>query len=119
MLLEDLSLRMPGLEIRVSRNPKFEKNRKNDVFMHIIPLDSVLTTQMHFSPTHLVPLLLSTLFGGLASKLSFKQSKFYPTNSKNGINFAGGTGFSITTSTTASNQFCENTAHFPVETKYH
>ena len=70
MLLEDLSLRMPGLEIRVSRDPKFEKNRKNDVFMHIIPLDSVLTTQMHFSPTHLVPLLLSTLFGGLASKLS-------------------------------------------------
>ena len=67
MLLEDLSLRMPGLEIRVSRDPKFEKNRKNDVFMHIIPLDSVLTTQMHFSPTHLVPLLLSTLFGGLAS----------------------------------------------------
>jgi len=52
MLLEDLSLRMPGLEIRVSRDPKFEKNRKNDVFMHIIPLDSVLTTQMHFSPTH-------------------------------------------------------------------
>jgi len=74
MLLEDLSLRMPGLEIRVSRDPKFEKNRKNDVFMHIIPLDSVLTTQMHFSPTHLVPLLLSTLFGGLASKLSLKQS---------------------------------------------
>ena len=40
--------------------------------MHIIPLDSVLTTQMHFSPTHLLPLLLSTLFGGLASKLSLK-----------------------------------------------
>jgi len=72
MLLEDLSLRKPGLEIRVSRDPKFEKNRKNDVFMHIIPPDSVLTTQMHFSPTHLVPLLLSTLFGGLASKLSLK-----------------------------------------------
>ena len=70
MLLEDLSLRMPGLEIRVSRDPKFEKNRRNDVFMHIIQLDSLLTTQMHFSPTHLVPLLLSTLFGGLASKLS-------------------------------------------------
>jgi hypothetical protein len=75
MLLEDLSLRMPGLEIRVSRDPKFEKNRKNDVFMHIIPLDSVLTTQMHFSPTHLVPLLLSTLFGGLASKLSLKRDE--------------------------------------------
>jgi len=73
MLLEDLSLRMPGLEIRVSRDPKFEKNRKNDVFMHIIPLDSVLTTQMHFSPTHLVPLRLSTLFGGLASKLSLNS----------------------------------------------
>ena len=72
MLLEDLSLRMPGLEIRVSLNPKFvlKKNRKNAVFMHIIPQDIVLTTQMHFSPTHLVPLLLSTLFGGLASKLS-------------------------------------------------
>ena len=40
---------------------------------------------------------------------------FYPTNSNNGINLAGGTGFSITTSTTASNQFCENTAHFPVK----
>ena len=75
MLLEELSLRMPGLEIRVSRDPTFEKNRKNDVFMHIIPLDSVLTTQMHFSPTHLVPLLLSTLFGGLASKLSLNFSK--------------------------------------------
>ena len=35
MLLEDLTLRMPGLEIRVSRNPKFEENRKNDVFIHI------------------------------------------------------------------------------------
>ena len=75
MLLEDLSLRMPGLEIRVSRDPKFEKNRKNDVFMHIIPLDSVLTTQMHFSPTHLVPPLLSTLFGGLTSKLSLKTTR--------------------------------------------
>jgi len=33
MLLEDLSLIMPGLEIRVSLNPKFEKkNRKNAVF---------------------------------------------------------------------------------------
>ena len=51
-----------------------KKNRKNDVFMHIIPLDSVLTTQMHFSPTHLVPLLLSTLFGGLASKLSLNNT---------------------------------------------
>ena len=72
MLLEDLSLRMPGLEIRVSRNPKFEKNRKNAVFMHIIPQDSVLTTQMHVSPIHLVPLLLSTLFGGLTGKLSLE-----------------------------------------------
>ena len=44
--------------------------KKTAVFMHIIPQDNVLTTQMHFSPTHLVPLLLSTLFGGLASKLS-------------------------------------------------
>jgi len=78
MLLEDLSLRMPGLEIRVSRNPKFEKNRKNAVFMHIIPQDSVLTTQRHFSPTHLVPLLLSTLFGGLASKLSLKNTESRP-----------------------------------------
>jgi len=77
MLLEDLSLRMPGLEIRVSRDPKFEKNRKNAFFIHIIPLDSVLTTQMHFSPTHLVPLLLSTLFGGLASKLSLKKVTRY------------------------------------------
>ena len=77
MLLEDLSLRMPGLEIRVSRDPNFDKNRRNDVFMHIIPLDSVLTTQMHFSPTHLVPLLLSTLFGGLASKLSLKSSEAF------------------------------------------
>ena len=67
---------MPWLEIRVSRDPKFEKNRKYDVFMHIILLDSVLTTQMHFSPTHLVPLLLSTLFGGLASKLSLKDHPF-------------------------------------------
>jgi len=82
MLLEDLSLRMPGLEIRVSRDPKFEKNRKNDVFMHIIPLDSVLTTQMHFSPTHLVPLLLSTLFGGLASKLSLKARQFFSLKNK-------------------------------------
>ena len=51
--------------------------------MHIIPQDSVLTTQMHFSPTHLVPLLLSTLFGGLASKLSLKGSTIelcIPTN---------------------------------------
>jgi hypothetical protein len=32
MLLEDLSLRMPGLEIRVSRNPKFEKKQKKCCF---------------------------------------------------------------------------------------
>jgi hypothetical protein len=32
MLLEDLSLIMPGLEIRVSLNPKFEINRKTAVF---------------------------------------------------------------------------------------
>ena len=59
--------------------------------MHIIPLDSVLTTQMHFSPTHSVPLLLSTLFGGLASKLSLKsfgswacllKGKKHPTKSR-------------------------------------
>ena len=46
--------------------------------MHIIPLDSVLTTHMHFSPTDLVPLRLSTLFGGLASKLSLNTPKHYP-----------------------------------------
>ena len=39
MLLEGPSLRMPGLEIRVSLNPKFEK--KNAVLMHIIPQDIV------------------------------------------------------------------------------
>ena len=44
-----------------------------------------------------------------------KGSTFFDTKF-NGINWARETGFSITTSTTASNQFCENTAHFPVET---
>ena len=47
-----------------------------------------------------------------------KDSTFFDTKF-NGINWARETGFSITTSTTASNQFCENTAHFPVKTKYH
>ena len=47
-----------------------------------------------------------------------KGSTFFDTKF-NGINWARETGFSITTSTTASNQFCENTAHFPVKTKYH
>jgi len=31
----------PGLEIRVSRDPKFEKNRKNAVFMHILFLKTL------------------------------------------------------------------------------
>ena len=63
------------------------KNRKNAVFMHIIPQDSLLTTQMHFSPTHLVPLLLSTLFGGLASKLSLKISKTSFSSSRETFSF--------------------------------
>ena len=54
MLLEGLSLRMPGLEIKVSLNPKFEKTEKILIVMHIILQDIVLTTQMHVSPTYLV-----------------------------------------------------------------
>ena len=75
-------------------------------------------------------LSISNIWDVFVSKCSFSLEnyfrlsnneaiKVYPTNSNNGINLAGGTGFSITTSTTASNQFCENTAHFPIKTKYH